>query len=77
MCPFCISALAVAAAKTLSAAGGGGVLAAKLARKTRAHTVSNGVNPPQPSNTAEDGSQSMPGAMIAASSGAVDRAHFA
>jgi len=77
MCPFCISALAVAAAKTLSAAGGAGALVAKLAHKKRAHVASKDVNPPQPSITAEGGSRSAPGAVIAASSGEVDRAHFA
>jgi len=77
MCPFCISALAVAAAKTLSAAGGGGALVAKLAHRKRAHVASNDVNPPQSSIAAAEGSQSTPGAVIAASSGEVDRAHFA
>jgi hypothetical protein len=73
MCPFCISALAVAAAKTLSAAGGGGALVAKLALKKRGNADEPRVDTPDlPYATSIDGPRSLPTAVIATSSRAVE-----
>jgi len=77
MCPFCISALAVAAAKTLSAAGGGGALVAKLALKKRASANdSPEATPAQSDATPSDDTQSVPGAVIAESTGAAEPPRF-
>jgi hypothetical protein len=78
MCPFCISALAVAAAKTLSAAGGGGALVAKFAFKKRGTTNdSSAATPAQSYAVPSDGPQAVPSAVIAASIGPVEPIHFA
>jgi hypothetical protein len=65
MCPFCISALAIAAAKVLSA-GGGGVVAAKLALKERSKATEAGTTTSlQPHETSAREQQAVPAALIA------------
>ena len=77
MCPFCISALAVAAAKTLSAAGSGGALVAKLALKKRGNGNDSQKATPVQSHTPTDQPEAVSAALIAAAITSVEPLNLA